>query len=246
MFIQPFKMMFAPVILIIAGFDTISFGFYVALNALTPVWLQMPLKAGGIYGFTVTENAAFTFVHWAGFMIGLIYGHFFSDRIPLWLAARNNGIWKPEYRLHALWPTNFVLMPLGLGLVGAAMQFRLHWAVMAVAQLFVTIGSLVSIPTTVNYICECFRTNTVEATLLLNSMRLFMGLSINFYIQPWIAAVGIGWVYGQQAFFTVFAFCFLIVLMVWGRQIRQLSPFSTSKSEEGQPILDKGLEQHGL
>ncbi|KAG8170048.1 hypothetical protein KVR01_000793 [Diaporthe batatas] len=245
-FIQPFKMMFAPVILIIAGFDTIAFGFYVALNALTPVWLQMPLKAGGIYGFNVTENAAFTFVHWAGFMIGLVYGHFFSDRIPLWLAARNNGVWKPEYRLHALWPTNFVLMPLGLGLVGAAMQFRLHWWVMAVAQLFVTIGSLVSIPTTVNYICECFRTNTVEATLLLNSMRLFMGLSINFYIQPWIAAVGIGWVYGQQAFFTLFAFCFLIVLMIWGRQIRQLSPFSTSKSEEGQHIYDKGAEEHGL
>jgi hypothetical protein len=46
------------VLLIIAGFDTISFGFYVALNALTPVWLQLPVKAGGIYGFNVTQNAA--------------------------------------------------------------------------------------------------------------------------------------------------------------------------------------------
>lgn len=45
-------------LLIIAGFDSISFGFYVALNALTPVWLQLPVKAGGIYGFTVTQNAA--------------------------------------------------------------------------------------------------------------------------------------------------------------------------------------------
>ena len=45
-------------LLIIAGFDTISFGFYVALNALTPVWLQLPVKAGGIYGFDVTQNAA--------------------------------------------------------------------------------------------------------------------------------------------------------------------------------------------
>lgn len=45
-------------LLIIAGFDTISFGFYVALNALTPVWLQLPVKADGIYGFDVTQNAA--------------------------------------------------------------------------------------------------------------------------------------------------------------------------------------------
>ncbi|KAB5550010.1 major facilitator superfamily domain-containing protein [Coniochaeta sp. 2T2.1] len=243
--VTPFKIAIAPVLLIIAGFDTISFGFYVALNALTPVWLQLPKKAGGIYGFTVTQNAAFTFIHWIGFVVGLVYGHFFSDRIPLWLAARNKGVWKPEYRLHALWPTNFVLMPLGLGLVGVAMEYRLHWAVMAVAQFFVTIGSLVSIPITVNYICECFRTHTVEATLVLNSMRLFLGLSINFYPQPWIRAVGVGWVYGMMAFFSVLAFMFLIGLMIWGHRIREITPFRTSDSEEGQHVLAKG-EDHGL
>ncbi len=54
----PFKIAIAPVLLIIAGFDTISFAFYVALNALTPVWLQTPVKAGGVYGFTVAQNAA--------------------------------------------------------------------------------------------------------------------------------------------------------------------------------------------
>lgn len=47
--------------LIIAGFDSISFGFYVALNSLTPVWLQLPKKLGGIYGFTVSQNAACKF-----------------------------------------------------------------------------------------------------------------------------------------------------------------------------------------
>jgi len=264
----PFKIAVAPVLLIIAGFDMISFGFYVALNALTPVWLQLPIKAGGIYGFNVTQNAAckpvlparffsmhcianpqllVTFHHWIAFIIGLAYGHFFSDRIPLWLVARNkDGVWQPEYRLYALWPTNFVLMPLGLGLVGCAMQYRLHWVVMALAQLFVTIGSLVSIPITVNYICECFRTHTVEATLVLNSMRLFLGLSINFYINPWIDAVGVGWVYGMMAFFSLFAFMFLVALMVWGHAIRSVTPFHTAASEEGQHVLRKRLDDHGF
>ncbi len=36
----------------------LSFGFFVALNALTPVWLQQPISEGGVYGFTVAENAA--------------------------------------------------------------------------------------------------------------------------------------------------------------------------------------------
>jgi hypothetical protein len=137
-------------------------------------------------------------------------------------------------------------MPLGLGLVGCAMQYRLHWSVMALAQLFVAIGSLVSIPITVNYICECFRTHTVEATLVLNSMRLFLGLSINFYIDPWINAVGAGWVYGMMAFFSLFAFLFLVALMIWGRTIRALTPFETGSSEEGQFVVQNRSEDHGL
>lgn len=55
--ILPFKIALSPVLLTVAGFDTISFGFYVALNALTPVWLQKPKKFGG-YGFTITDNAS--------------------------------------------------------------------------------------------------------------------------------------------------------------------------------------------
>lgn len=184
-------------------------------------------------------------MHWIGFLFGLVYGHFLSDRIPLWLARRNGGVWKPEYRLHALWPTNFVLMPLGLGLVGASMQYRLHWMAMAVAQTFVTIGSMVSIPVTVNYICECFRSHTTEVTLVLNSMRLFLGLSINFYINPWVEAVGIGWVYGMMAFFSIFAFMFLVLLMAAGHRIRLLSPFYAADSEEGSAVLARD-EARGL
>ncbi len=56
--VTPFKIGIAPVLLIIAGLDAISFRFYVALDALTPVWLQLPIKAGGIYGWDVTQNAA--------------------------------------------------------------------------------------------------------------------------------------------------------------------------------------------
>jgi hypothetical protein len=57
---MPFKIALAPVVLMVAGFDMISFAFYVALNALTPVWLQKPVKVGG-YGFTVYDNAACKF-----------------------------------------------------------------------------------------------------------------------------------------------------------------------------------------
>ena len=259
MAVKPFKIAVAPVTLIIGGFDTISFAFYIAMNALTPVWLQKPVKAGG-YGFTVSQNAAcklpqnfnhsyvddtdpsfpnaVSFVHWIGLLFGLIYGHYFSDRIPLALAARNKGIWQPEFRLYALWLPSLILNPIGLGLVGAGLQYRLHWIVLAIGQVLITFGSLVSIPVTVNYICECFTRTPVEATVPVNCMRLLFGLSINFYINPWMDAVTIGWVYGMMAFFSVFSFFFVALLMWKGHAIRQLTPFRMESSEEGEHIIE--------
>lgn len=124
-------------------------------------------------------------------------------------------------------------MPLGLALVGIALEYKLSWGVLAIGHIFVTIGSMVSIPVTVNYMCECFRGHTTEVTLVLNSIRLFLGLSINFYINPWIATVGIGWVYGMMTLFCVAAFMFLVLLMVFGKRIRAWTPFLGGESEEG-------------
>lgn len=242
---MPFKIALSPVILFVTGFDTISFGFYVALNALTPVWLQRPVDLGG-YGFTVSQNALFTFVHWIGLAFGVLYSQFFSDRIPMWLTARNGGVWKPEYRLHSLWIPSFVCTPLGLGLVGVGLRYHLHWIVIALGSALVTIGSLVSVPVTVNYICECFRTHTGEATVPVNSMRLFLGLSINFFIDPWVTDVGLGWVYGMMALFTVFAFGFLGILMWKGHLIRQWTPFGLGSSEDGEHIVQKEVVDDDL
>lgn len=52
----PFLVLVSPVVLIISVFTLISFGFYIAMNALTPVFLQKPVKAGG-YGFSTRDNA---------------------------------------------------------------------------------------------------------------------------------------------------------------------------------------------
>lgn len=120
------------------------------MNALTPTYLQKPEKVGG-YGFTVQGNAYFSFCHWIGIFIALLYGHFLSDRLPLAICARNGGIWKPEYRLHALWFPAFLMNPIGLGIFGCALKYHLSWAVIAVGQVMVTFGSLSLIPIAVNY-----------------------------------------------------------------------------------------------
>lgn len=54
--VVPFKIAVTPVSLLLNVFTLLNFGFYVAMNSVTPVWLQKPVAAGG-YGFTPFQNA---------------------------------------------------------------------------------------------------------------------------------------------------------------------------------------------
>ncbi|KAE8441863.1 hypothetical protein EG329_004218 [Mollisiaceae sp. DMI_Dod_QoI] len=233
----PFLVAVSPVTLILSVFTLISFGFYIAMNAVTPVFLQKPEKIGG-YGFTTIQNAYFSFVHWIGILAALIYGHFVSDRLPLYIAARNGGTWKPEYRLHALWIPALIFNPIGLGIFGAALEYHLSWVVIAVGQVFVTFGSFAIVPITVNYICESFVKHPAEASITGNCLRLLFGLSVAFYINQWIAAVNVGWTYGMMAFFDVFSFGFIVLLMWKGHQIREWTVGGLNETEEGEKVIE--------
>lgn len=235
-FLTPFIIGLCPVTIIMGLFTLISFGFYVGVNALVPVWVQKPPSQHG-YGFTLKQNAAFTFCHWIGILIVQIYSHYINDRIPLALAKRfNHGVWKPEYRLHVLWVPSLILNPIGLGIFGASLQYHLHYMVLALAVFLVTIGSLASVPVTVNYVVECFTGYPAEAGIVIGAYRIVYGLTISFYINPWVAAVGVGWVYGMMAFFAVFSFFFVMLLMWKGEVIRKWQPGGLGRSEEGEVV----------
>jgi hypothetical protein len=167
-----------------------------------------------------------------GVTIALVYGQCVSDWLPLTICARNGGIWKPEYRLHALWIPTLIFNPIGLGLFGAGIQYKLSWGVLAIATVFVTFGSLSVIPITVNYLCECFIKNPAEASLALGFYRLGFGLSVAFYINQWVGAVTIGWAYGMMAIFEVVSFISIIVLLWKGHAIRKWNVGGLAASED--------------
>ncbi|KAI9642425.1 hypothetical protein NHQ30_009230 [Ciborinia camelliae] len=232
----PFLIAISPVCLVLSIFTLTNFGFYVAMNSLSPTFLQKPIKAGG-YGFTIWQNAEFSFTHWIGIFFALFYGQYLSDRLPLYIAQRyNHGIWVPEYRLHALWIPG-LLNPIGLGLFGAGLLYHLHWTILALATILVTFGSLCITPITVNYINECFIGHAAEASIAVNFYRVAFGLSVAFYIKPWVAAVNVGWTYGTMAFLELVGLL-CVALLVWkGRRIREMGVAGLGVTEEGEYVV---------
>jgi len=161
---------------------------------------------------------------WFGLIFAQIYGYLANDRIPLYICKhRGRGIWQPGYRLNTLWLPGLFGIPLALGLFGASLQYHLHYIVLASACFLGGWTTNSIIPVTLHYIIECFKGHTSESAAIMVLYRLAFTLTIPFIVPDWIVKVGSGWCLGMAAFFSIFAFGFIVVLMIWGEQVRETS-----------------------
>lgn len=209
-----------PVMMIAGTFLMIAFGWSVASSLLLAVYLQSPAESGG-YGFDPLQRAYFSFGSWVATLVGQIYGILLNDRIPLWLCRHKGGNWKPEYRLSALMFPPGVLLPIGLGLYGASLQYRLHYMVLALANFIIIFSEHAFLPIVVAYVTECFRGYASEVLAILNFYRLLLGLLVPFFLAKWETQVGPGWVFGMMAIFSIFAFLLLAILGFKGEKMRE-------------------------
>lgn len=173
-------------------------------------------------------NIPVTLTQTIGVLLAEVYGHFISDRLPLYLLRRKfntNEIrptdWCPEVRLHCLW-FPVILLPIGLGLFGASLEYHFHWAVLALGYLLISVGAISILPISMTYLCECFPDHVSEVAAALGIWRLILGLLTTVFITPWNNSFGPGWVFGSSGLFTLPAFVGVIVLMVFGSQIRRM------------------------
>lgn len=227
----PFLVGFSPAIAIIGIFLMIIFGWALIIDILSPLFLQTPLNKGG-YAFTATQNAGFSFAEWIGLFVAQAFGSFFNDALPLWICKRyRRGVWTPELRLYCLC-VPIAVLPVGLGIIGAAFENHYHYMVLALGVFLVIFAALLAQPIVINYAVECFMDYATECTIAIAVYRLGWGVAIPFYIAEWEKRVHLVWVFGMAAFLTL-AVGLLVVLLVWKghflRRFHLVRPFT----EEG-------------
>ena len=114
--------------------------------------------------------------------------------------------------------------------------------VLAFGAFLVTVGAMALVPTTTNYVCECFVDHTTEAACIMGFYRLIFGLTVPFFVDSWIAAVGVGWLFGIAAFLSIALFS-CIVLLIWkGHELRQYTLLGLNSNEEGQQLVGTSPE----
>jgi MFS family permease len=113
--------------------------------------------------------------------------------------------------------------------------------VLALASFLITMTAVVSVPILDTYVVECFTSRSSEANSVMNFYRLVFGLAVPFFIFPWIEAVGVNWVFGMMAFFSLLAFSLVVALMAKGHAIRELALGHIGATEEGTRMAEKGI-----
>ena len=78
----------------------------------------------------------------------------------------------------------------------------------------------------------------------MNAYRLTLALVTPFFIEPWMQRVGVGWVFGMAAFFTIAAFGGIGLLMAMGPRIRGWGFRGVAGTEEGAKVVGE-VEEEG-
>jgi hypothetical protein len=197
----------------------VALGLPIMQASTLATYLQPPVIAGG-YGFSSLQLACFTFTAWIGIIAAQVYGYFFNDAVPLWLARRRGGKWHTEYRLaNTILPS--IILPIALGLWGAGLKYHLQFMVLALSSFLIWFGALLALPVCYNYVVECFLHNPVETSVSLNAYRVTFGLISVFIVTQWQAAVGVGWMWGMGAFFILFVDAIMLGIILKGHVVRK-------------------------
>lgn len=221
----------------------IALGLPILQASTLAIYLQPPPMAGG-YGFSPLQLAFFTMTGWVGIIGAQIYGYFFNDKTPLWLARTRGGTWHTEYHLsNTILPS--ILLPIGLGIYGAGLQYHLHFMVLALASFLIWFGALLALPVCYNYIIECFLHTPVEASVSLNAYRVSFGLMSVFIVTQWQASVGVGWMWGMGAFLVLIVDILMIAVIFKEHMIREWTVYVSKGlafTEDGAKINEKNEE----
>lgn len=221
----------SPVTVLAGLYGLIFQGWFIMVGVQIPIILTETPEMGG-YSFSSLGVANFYFSAWVGALFGVAYGVLVNDRLPKWLQKRNNGIWHVEYRLHTAWFPSLIVGPIGCGLFGAALYHHWHYIILAVAEVFIVFAAVAAVPPQTNYIIEIWKTFPQEVSAILNVWRISFAIAVQFFYSPWVESVGVQWVWGTAAFVEIFAFLLLVVLMMFGPQLRKYSLWPDSIEEE--------------
>ena len=155
-------------------------------------------------------------------IIGCIVGFLLSDRFLKWVSPCNNGIFEPEFRFILLVPVLLVGKPglFGFGYYG--ISSNVHWAGSSALQGLIASSSILAASVPFNYVLDCHRSQSVEVSVSLITLRDSFWFGSNYALPRWLGetdvSTGFDIIGGLQLGITLAS----IAVYVYGKILRAM------------------------
>ncbi|KAJ2990618.1 hypothetical protein NUW58_g2858 [Xylaria curta] len=195
---------------IIIGLGALSFNFVFPIKITAPPY-NWPVSSSGL--------------HAVGGVLGFLLAVPFtptSDLLAAYLTRRNNGIREAEMRLGVMLPA-MIIGPVGLVVYGLTAQLNLHWIGYFLGAGMASWCGYFYYSFTLAYAVDSYNSNTSEMLMAMNVGKQLVSFGLGFKVLDWITQSSYAAVISAGFGGVLLANnLFLIVFMIWGKNIRRV------------------------
>lgn len=200
----------------------LCFAWAIGINISTGILFSAPPESGG-YGFSYHATAYIYFSPIVAIVIGEVFGHFFNDYLARRYVKRHHGLYEPETRLIAIYPSALFQIA-GLVLLGQALSRHISVGAVVMGWGMYSFGIMTMSVAVSSYLLDAYPTIPAEVSGWTNFARAIGGFSVGYFQQPWGAKVGYDGSFGTQAGIVAFGVILIIIAQRYGRVLRFKAP----------------------
>ncbi|KAG2042966.1 major facilitator superfamily domain-containing protein [Suillus americanus] len=181
-----------PIILLTRSFILFILSLYMALmyGIYYLMFATFPDLFSKVYHFSIGIGGLTYLGTGVGFLTATLFGARVSDKIYIYLAAKNGGKGKPEMRIPALIFGSF-FVPVGLFWYGWSAQAKAHFMMPIIGTAIFGFGLMTSFLPIQLYLVDTF-TYAASATAAASMFRSLLGFAFPLFGEQMFASLGYG------------------------------------------------------
>lgn len=217
--VRPLKMLcLSPIVFLLSMYMAVVYGYlYLVFTTITSLFEE-------VYGFSQgTAGLSFLGIG-IGMMLGLVLFGATSDKVVTYLANKNGGERKPEYRFPHMM-IGAVMIPVGLFWYGWSAEKRLNYIMPIVGTGFIGCGLLAIFMPVGTYLVDAFTIYAASAMAANTVLRSLVGAFLPLAGPRMYETLGLGWGNSLLAFISIGMWPVPILFFLYGERIRKSKRF---------------------
>ncbi|KAH7116561.1 major facilitator superfamily transporter [Dactylonectria estremocensis] len=188
------------------------------------------------YNFGSASIGLLSIAPFIGSGLGAFIGGPTNDRVSIWLASRNGGIFEPEMRLWLVFP-GVVLCIVGICMNGLGLADQRPWPVIACGFGFFGAGFSIVGSSALTYLTDAYLDIVSDAFVSVTFWRNGFSIAVLFGLSPWLDKMGLRNVYIIVACFAGLLVFMTIPMIAFGKRFRVMTKDRYRSIAANQPLL---------